>query len=245
MRRFLVRAFSYPKGGAGFEEYEDAIAWSRGARGRRTPRRYAVADGASESSFARLWAQLLTEAYAHGMLAPGTLRDDLARLAQRWQAYVNLRPLPWYGAEKARRGAFAAVVGLTLRHDSTWTALAVGDCCLVQVRAGGLERAFPITDPDDFGRRPFLLSSNLDRNVALEDAVSLADGEWQHGDTFLLMSDALAAYVLTAVTRGGCGVAEALAGFEHQSEFYAWAGKLRAAGTLRNDDCALLRVEVL
>ena len=245
MRRFLVRAFSFPKGGAGYEDYEDAISWSRGARGRRTPRRYAVADGASESSFARLWAQLLTEAYAHGMLTPHTLRDDLTRLAERWQAYVGLRPLPWYAAEKARRGAFAALVGLTLRHDFTWTALAVGDCCLVHVRAGALERAFPIADPDEFSRRPLLLSSKLERNEQLEGAVAVADGDWRHGDTFLLMSDALAAYVLNAVMHDGRGVAEALDGFEHQSEFYTWAGRLRAAGALRNDDCALLRVEVL
>ena len=52
-----IKVFSCPKSGNSLEEYEDA--WAH--RQTRTPVgiRVAVADGATESSFAKLWAVLL------------------------------------------------------------------------------------------------------------------------------------------------------------------------------------------
>src|SRR5262249_2575446 len=88
------------KDGSSRAEYEDAIAWSR----RR--QRFAVADGASASAFARRWAQLLVRAYVAGALAAETLEDDLAPLQQRWSSEVEQRSLPWYAVEQARRAAF-------------------------------------------------------------------------------------------------------------------------------------------
>src|SRR6266508_3318167 len=99
---FIVRAVRIPKAGSQPWEYEDDLRWNRGARGRRAARRYAVADGASESSFAAAWASSLTQAYVHGLLAAGSLLDDLVPLQARWQREVSERPLPWYAAEKAR-----------------------------------------------------------------------------------------------------------------------------------------------
>src|SRR5207302_4732652 len=56
-----IKVFSCPKLGNSLEEYEDA--WAH--RQTRTPVgiRVAVADGATESSFAKLWAVLLAESY--------------------------------------------------------------------------------------------------------------------------------------------------------------------------------------
>src|SRR6267378_47866 len=64
--------FRLPKAGSTQAEYEDAVAWSR-RRGR-----FAVADGASASAFARLWAQLLVQAYVGGRLSPCAIEHDLA-----------------------------------------------------------------------------------------------------------------------------------------------------------------------
>src|SRR5207245_2817099 len=149
-------------------------------------------------AFARVWAQLLAHAYTAGWLAGDTLESDLSTVQARWAALVDRRPLPWYAAEQARQGAFAALVGLSLSTDGRWTALAVGDCCLFQLRGEGLLVAFPLDDPDAFDNRPMLLGSRPHTNRGLRQcgAIATASGAWQAGDTFLLMSDALAAAFL-------------------------------------------------
>jgi serine/threonine protein phosphatase PrpC len=230
--------FRLAKDGSTRAEYEDAIAWSR------RNRRFAVADGASASAFARLWAQLLVRAYVSGGLAAETIQADLAPLQQRWSADVERRDLPWYALEQARRGAFAALIGLTLNENRTWSALAVGDACLFLVRDGQLHTALPLSDPDAFGNLPLLLGSRAAANARLvaEGAVVNVEGEWEPGDTFLLMSDALAASFL-AQSRS-CSVLQVLAFQRTARGFRRWVRSLRAERRLRNDDVSLVWLEL-
>jgi serine/threonine protein phosphatase PrpC len=231
-------AFRLAKDGSSRAEYEDAIAWSR-RRGR-----FAVADGASASAFARRWAELLVRGYASGTLTAETIEADLAPLQARWSAEVEQRQLPWYAGEQARRGAFAALVGLTLHEDGVWSALAVGDSCLFLVRDGQLQTALPLSDPDAFGNQPLLLGSRAAANARLRDqgAIIAAEGTWQPGDTFLLMSDALAAAFL-ARSRA-CGPLEVLEFERTAAGFRRWVRCLRAERLLRNDDVSLVWLAV-
>ena len=66
-KEYDIKVFSCPKLGNSHEEYEDA--WAH--RHTRTPGgiRVAVADGATESSFAKLWAALLAQSYVRGDVA--------------------------------------------------------------------------------------------------------------------------------------------------------------------------------
>ena len=233
----MPRAYRLAKAGSRPTEYEDAIAWS----GRR--QRFAVADGASASAFARLWAYLLVHAYTAGWLEPDTLETDLTGIQDRWGSLVGRKTLPWYAVEQARRGAFAALVGLWLEPGHRWSALAVGDSCLFQVHDDKLVEAFPLADPDAFGNRPQLLCSRPAGNVNLRQcgAIQTIRGTWQPGDTFLLMSDALAAAFLT--------LSQTSPGQAHQFEltqagFRRWVRTLRADRTLRNDDVSLLVLEL-
>ncbi|HEY1295729.1 MAG TPA: protein phosphatase 2C domain-containing protein [Chloroflexota bacterium] len=228
--------FRLAKDGSTRAEYEDAIAWSR----RR--RRFAVADGASASAFARRWAELLARAYVSGALAGETLEDNLAPLQQRWSAEVEQRDLPWYAVEQARRGAFAALVGLTLHEDETWSALAVGDSCLFQVRDGEVRTALPLSDPEAFGNQPLLLGSRAAANTCLraEDAIVTSTGTWQAGDTFLLMSDSLAATFLGLVRAGPTSALNVLDFDRSARGFRRWVRSLRSERVLRNDDVSLL-----
>ena len=234
-----VRTYRLPKHGSSEAEYEDAVARSPG---RAYPRRFAVADGASESSFARAWAELLAEAYARGALTASTLYDDLLPLQAAWQVEVAAKPLPWYATEKVRHGAFAALAGLTLHADGSWQALAVGDCCVMQVREDVLLHSFPLADAAAIDNRPRLLSSNAERNSHLAELDTAACGAWEPGDGFLLMSDALAAYVLRSVVDEGRGVGETLR-FMGQQGFRRWITDRRAERSLRNDDVSLIRVQ--
>ncbi len=236
-------AFRLPKDGSSGAEYEDAIGWSRRLG------RFAVADGASASAFARLWAQLLVRGYAAGALAAETIEADLAPLQQRWAAEIEQRELPWYAVEQARRGAFAALVGLTLHEDGTWHALAVGDSCLFLVRDGHVHTALPLSDPEAFGNQPLLLGSRAPSNAQLRDAGAIvtAEGTWAAGDTFLLMSDALAATFLaqSALARARDCAALAVLEFDRTAAgFRRWVRCLRAERLLRNDDVSLVWLAV-
>src|SRR5579859_2655644 len=223
--------FRLPKDGSSRKEYEDAVAWNR------SHRRFAVADGASASAFARLWAQLLVRGYVRGQLSGSNLEADLAPLQARWSEDVEQRDLPWYAAEQARRGAFAALAGMTLDPDGRWRALAVGDCCIFHLRGDALLSAMPLSQPDAFDNQPLLLGSRAmaNRQLRCAGAIVEAQGEWLPGDTFLLMSDALAAMFLRANADLGTLSFERTA-----TGFQRWVCELRAKRALRNDDVSLL-----
>lgn len=231
---------SCPKRGHTEAEYEDAMASNK------TQLRFAVADGASESSFAALWARLLAQAFVRGQITPITLLSDLEPLQVRWRKRVQSKKLPWYASQKVEGGAFAALVGLTLiaGNKRQWQAIAVGDCCLFHVRGHSILRTFPAESTDDFNNRPILISSNPARNVGLNLHVRAVEGQWQKGDTFLLMSDALAAFFLGQVAELGRLASDVLSFDNSDDGFQAWVSRSRASGLLMNDDVSLLRVDV-
>jgi Protein phosphatase 2C len=231
-----IGAFRMPKAGCSQAEYEDATAWS--SRGRR----FAVADGASASAFARLWAQLLVRAYVGGQLRAESLETDLVPIQAQWVSQVDQRSLAWYAQEQARRGAFAALAGLALHADTSWSALAVGDCCVFHVRDEALLTAFPVSDARAFDNRPLLLGARGESNAGLRTsgAIRHMDGMWQPGDTFLLMSDALAAALLRRVEQYACSPLASLSFERSPAGFRRWVRNMRAEQRMRNDDVSLL-----
>src|SRR6266550_9035987 len=127
-----INVFCCPKLGNSLEEYEDA--WAH--RQTRTPVGICVAvdAGATESSFAKLWAVLLAESYVRSDLAGAEFFSQLKPARRLWRRRLAGRPLPWFASEKAAQGAFAAFLGGGRdTKKKRWTALAVGDCCLLQV----------------------------------------------------------------------------------------------------------------
>src|ERR671934_1467455 len=144
---FSVEAFSCQKAGNARSEYEDAWA----IRGSDSPTRcrLAVADGATESSFSALWAALLVESFVRGRAHGPEFFKNLGAIRRLWRRKIRGRPLPWYAAEKARRGAYAAFVGASLNVvNRGWRAVAIGDCCLLHVTGAPASRelanAFPL-----------------------------------------------------------------------------------------------------
>src|SRR2546429_8488787 len=100
-----IKVFSCPKLGNSLEEYEDA--WAH--RQTRTPVgiRVAVADGATESSFAKLWAVLLAESYVRSELGGGGVFSRVTPARRPWRRRLAGRPRPLVARGKAGHGAFA------------------------------------------------------------------------------------------------------------------------------------------
>ncbi len=246
----VARALWLPKAGNSAEEYEDAWAVGDEAVEAAECFRCAVADGATEASFSGLWARLLTQGYCDGALPDAPVLSDFAPQQAVWSREVAAIPLPWYAEEKARSGAFSSLLGLRIAaavgpDGGRWTALAVGDSCLFQVRNDNLLTAWPLDAAESFTNSPMLLSSNPARNIALAEHLVLHAGEWVPGDAFYLLTDALACWFLLAYEAGGrpwndldtVAVSDAPA-------FVEWIADLRAERILRNDDVTLLRVVV-
>ena len=248
----VARVLWLPKAGNTAEEYEDAWAVADETPEVADVFRCAVADGATETSFSGLWARLLTRGFCEGTFPDGPELGDFAPLQRAWTQDVAAIPLPWYAEEKARSGAFSSLVGLTIAAASgaepgRWAALAVGDSCLFQVRDDRLLTALPLDTADAFTNRPTLLSSNAasnDERVAAQ-LVPFA-GDWLPGDSFYLLTDALACWFLLACEAGGqpWRDLDVIATADNASAFVDWIAELRADRTLRNDDVTLLRVAV-
>src|SRR5262245_47090922 len=152
------RAFHTGKQGNAAEEYEDAAA------GNLANGRFAVADGASEASFAAIWARLLVDSFVSNPGKPWHGLEWIAPLRKQWAVQVDALPLPWYAEEKRELGAFATFLGLVFRPSAVgpngyWRALAIGDCGLFHTRGGRLATAFPMQCSTEFSNRPHLVRS--------------------------------------------------------------------------------------
>jgi hypothetical protein len=231
--------FWAPKRGNKTEEYEDAYWPLEPPSIDSEILRFAVADGATETSFAGSWARILTEAYCDDRLNGKRIRKTLPQLEREWRSSIDTESLPWYAEEKLMQGAFATLVGLTLFAEG-WESSAVGDSCLFQVRGDRLITAFPMTSAGDFNNHPGLLSSNNRRWEDELESVKHASGTWERDDEFFLMTDALSCWFLAA-TEAGQSVEEFV---NRLGNFEEWIESLRDESAMRNDDVTLMRIKL-
>jgi hypothetical protein len=242
------QAFRLHKRGNSEAECEDACAANEAAG------HFAIADGASESAFADLWARLLVEQFVHNPVAgPRRWTSWLKPLRQKWVDEVSQRPLPWYVEAKVQEGAFAAFLGLSVsnshrRTNQRWRAVAVGDSCLFLIRAGQLQHKFPLGRADEFGNCPSLIGAR-DQPLATrkKHRVQRTQGDWQAGDRIWLMTDALAEWFLRQAEesrRPWTVLDRLLAGCPTAETFASWVEDRRDNEKLRNDDVTLVAVSL-
>jgi hypothetical protein len=250
--RVAFAPFWLHKDGGEPRDYEDAFAPASVDVRPLERLRCAVADGATESLYSRTWARQLASGFASGRLTAPDL-VELPVIGRRWarsvaHAQARQESQAWYLERKLEEGAFAALIGLEFeslprRPDAgTYTAIALGDCCFVQVRGDRLFHAFPLENAAAFDSRPVLLPSRPAAADAFADAIAREAGCWEPGDRFYVMSDALACWFLASTERGERPWRE-LDRFTRagRAGFRAWVHALRASA-LKNDDVTLLRI---
>jgi Protein phosphatase 2C len=235
--RVNCTTLSLQKHGNEPDEYEDS-AYPRSFKAEEDQREFrcAVADGATETSFSRLWADLLVRGYVE--------QEPLQDSRKKWQEQIPSSDQPWYVEEKAQAGAYAAIVGLTVQADCNWSCEAVGDSCLVQVRAGKIILSFPLQTAEEFSNSPALICSKADAGTEIEP--QKIESQWQDGDQFLLLTDAIARWLLTEPEKR----LQSLLSLENDEQLLALAGEQRtlpgADGRqrLHNDDITIMKVEI-
>lgn len=207
--------------------------------------RYAVSDGVSRSTRAALFSRALVEEVVRaGLPAPSELPSWLRRPQEAWaegneerrkQAKTWYAKTPGYGA--------ATLAAASVAADGVSVELfAVGDSCILHARGGELVALFPALKLADFGFAPPSLSTDPAREPP-------EAGTWKvtamPGDALLLVTDALAKWILAALERGETAVLRRMLSFrraEGQRDFEQFVAQERAAGRLDDDDTTLLTV---
>ncbi len=247
-----IAAYTLQKEGTEPRQCEDAFAFDARAG------RAAVADGASDAFEAGAWARLLASMFIHAPPedGPEAFLDWIRAPARAWHASVRWDELPWYAEQKAREvGGLATFLGFTLdaadedAATARWTALAVGDACLLHFRNRSVLTRFPVEGADGFGTTPALLATRPEHNRALLEAGELqtTGGACQPGDLFLLATDALAEWLYRLPdlenARNDLPDWQTLSGLLEE-DFVAVVEQLRARSAIRNDDVTLLVMRV-
>jgi hypothetical protein len=234
LRRVLL-----PKLDHDASECEDAIAFDAA--------RFAVADGATEAFNARLWATNLAERWVRkeSTLTVDDFRKWVAEEGRELHDSWNGLTLSWYSEEKARAGSFAAFVGveLDLKTDvPSWKAIALGDACLLHCRGGTLLKSLPLSRSESFNSAPVLVASNSALHESTMQSVVVDSGSCESGDVLLLMSDAAAAWCLQRFENGDFDADFLTA--KTDEELQRFFDDSRQAGRIRNDDLAIVRIEI-
>lgn len=238
-----VRQLLLPKLGHDVAECEDVIAFDAQSC------RFAVADGATEAFDARNWASRLAQGWVknESTLTSEEFREWVATEGRELHDSWNGLSLSWYSEEKARNGSFAAFVGveLDLETDSpSWRAIALGDACLLHCRRGTLLKSLPLSRSDNFNSTPVLVASDPAIHEGAMQSVVIDSGSCNAGDALLLMSDAAAAWCLQCFEKNDLDPDE-LVRNKQDEELSQFFDAERLAGRIRNDDLAILRIEIM
>jgi len=258
-----VHIFCVPKLGNSAEEFEDATGSSSEGR------RFAIADGATQTSFADRWSQILALEYIMNPPAdepsPQRWTNWLQPLQEAWSMGIPWDKLPWFAVEKAQAGActtlltlefvpganghangrqpfWKRLLGLPPEPALRWKAEAVGDSCLFQVRDNKLALAFPLGRPADFTHNPILITTDPRQNALVCGHLKTVEGDCRPGDVFLLMTDALAKWFLGRQVVGENPWTQ-LGGLRNDDEaFKQLVIEEREAGRMENDDTTLMTI---
>lgn len=255
-----------PKTGNTAAEYEDAYHPLSGGEFSGDLLRFAVADGASEGMLSGQWAKILVNEFCRH--DPPTLDIDalLESTHPKWKKWLKHylqhrdyqgKPVQWFEEPGFERGAFATLMGLTLRKTESgaqWEGMAIGDSCIFQIRNDKLLGGFPLKKSEEFDSRPFLIASNPISNKGIADHLRKIRGKCRVGDQFFLMTDALA-YWFWCEIEAGNSAWHTLSEIVHQppapdgesetTPFADWLQSLKDEKRIRNDDVTLLIVEIM
>jgi len=234
-----LRQLLLPKLDHDASECEDAIAFDLHTA------RFAVTDGATEAFHAQQWARNLAEHWVRNeaTLTLEEFRNWVAsegrELHDSWKGLT----LSWYSEEKARAGSFAAFVGVEIDLKTpSWKAIALGDACLLHCRDGALLKSLPLARSESFNSTPILVASNAALHESTMPSAMVDSGVCEDRDVLLLMSDAAASWCLQRFEIGD---------FEPEflttkvdEELRRFFDTERQAGRIRNDDLAIVRIEI-
>jgi hypothetical protein len=262
----ITSTFWVPKRGSSPQEYEDAVWVGPDGDGsgelQASSLTIAIADGASESLLAGRWARRLVEVFgthkatrtrpafvAACRTAVDGWGDEVAEYTKEREERGS--PIQWYEEPGFAKGAHATILAAEFREGRaarapTWSASALGDSCLFQVRDELLYASFPMSDATSFTYQPPLLGSRGVDEAVLRRHVKITTQDWERGDSFYIMTDALAAWFLR-LNESGSRPWEPLRDMDTldaELDFSDWVEQQRDLNQINNDDTTLVRIDM-
>ena len=246
MQKCYLKGISIPKQGHSESENEDNyLLPSSNEVEKSSVLKCAVADGATESSFSKEWSDLLVSGFKDMSFAADQISTTLDSLSQSWQQRTNSKELPWYAQQKLEDGAFAAFLGVSIdMKKKQYKAIAIGDCTLFHFSKKKIN-SFPLTKSEDYGNTPYLISSNLKNNSKLQSFIRTMSGKLKKGDSLILATDAISAWIFTELESGRQPLTVLLEYIEKPvPEFENWINLLRSEKVMKNDDVTILHIHI-
>lgn len=242
----IICSYKLSKAGNSEDECEDAYSTNKTKKSLMV----FIADGATESSFSREWAILLSEnLIKNGSFSSKGIITQLPKIRKEWKNKISIKSLPWYAEMKLQKGAYSTVLGLQINYKkSSFNCSAIGDCCTFHLRSNNIISSFPIENESEFLNNPFLVSTNVEDDKKLrEHFQEIKDQKIRKGDYLFVMSDALAHWFMTAI-KANKSPWNALIQFTKKSlnsSFEEWLEIKRNQKEIKNDDTTLLIIEIL
>lgn len=248
---------SISKAGNATSENEDAIfpAEKFGCvNGKSERASFAVADGATQTSFSGMWANCLVRHCTQVKLSEFSFYEAIKKAGNEWQASLQGLELPWHAMEKVRQGAFSALAWLEIQYDPlhpstaySWRALAVGDCCLFIAHNHNIYLSLPLQHPSEFNNSPVLIPSKSEKMDSIKGKIHLARGSLKKGDQLILASDAMASWIMRKPITDQVqyqNMIRVIKSAEKGPHFSDWVNSLRKMGEIRNDDTSVIYIEL-
>jgi hypothetical protein len=227
-------------------------------------KRYAIADGASTAYLSGMWATTLVEGFGSytGDITNSNFFDlfQTIILDENWiprlidykkKREEDGKPLSWYDEMALQNGAASTLLEISLpveenKLGNIFSALAIGDSCLFQIRNNELITKFPLDSSTDFDNSPILISSDPKRNIDLKEKIAyLENRDIMADDRFLLMTDALASWFFQEHEKGDKPWTIIEEKTTDKSSFAGWIENLRENKQIRNDDITLMILRIL
>ncbi|WP_254568716.1 protein phosphatase 2C domain-containing protein [Oscillatoria sp. HE19RPO] len=241
-----IRRFQIPKQGLTEAECEDKSALSS-SEGRL---RVAVADGATESLFSDIWAELIVNSY----IEKGAELFNIGSLQSLTQAFLHtasklILQMPetrhWFMYEKLERGSHATFVAAEFYNPETMEVLAVGDSCIFwRNEENGNVEMLPELSAEDFGVFPASICSLQKTWQNLESKIVKQEVNLQNGFQVILCTDALACWLVKELKKD-LFIWEKLFKLSDSISFTNFIESLRSQKEIRNDDVTLVLIHAI
>ena len=214
---------------------------------------FAVADGATQTSFSGMWANCLVRHCTQTKLSEYAFLEAIKKAGNEWQESLQGVELPWHAIEKVKQGAFSALALLEIQYDPlhpstaySWRALAVGDCCLFIAHNHSIYLSLPLQHPSEFNNSPVLIPSKSEKIDTIKGRIHMAKGSLKRGDQLILASDAMASWIMRKLVSDAPEYTNLISAIKDDSfsNFSGWINTLRKKGELRNDDTSVILIEL-
>lgn len=198
-----IHNFHLSKLGNPSREYEDSLSFDL-KKGR-----FAIADGASGSTFSDIWARALTETFVNSRIdlfgdTDGIMNKMVSTSRDYWYENINWKALPWFLKNKSISGSYSTFLALQIKKVTgilKFKSISVGDSCMFILDGNRIKDSFPIKFPGEFGSNPKLIwsgqGSPVKKSLKVPEPELLEfSGNLEKDQTVILATDAAAKWIM-------------------------------------------------